>query len=64
MDNKYMIQMAESRGLFGDDSNTSGKLRTTKSPKKKPETKSPIKRRKIKSTEVSYVINKVVAKSS
>lgn len=34
MDNKYMIQMAESRGLFGDDSTSSGKGKSAKSPRK------------------------------
>lgn len=60
MDNKHMIKMAESRGLFGDNSNTSGKAQTAKSPKKKPETKSATKRKKHKNVEVSaiYVLSR------
>lgn len=34
-----MIEMAENRGLFGSDSNTPGKTKTAKNPKKKQEEK-------------------------
>lgn len=55
MDNKYMIEMAENRGLFGDTSNTSGRTKS-RSSKKKQERKvasKPVKSKKrIKAIEV------------
>lgn len=53
-----MIQMAEKRGLFGDESSTSGKSKSTKNPKKKME-KDPLpkSKKKMKTIEVTISFN-------
>lgn len=57
MDNKYMIKMAENRGLFGDDS-SAGKSRSAAKSSKKKEVKSPEKvKKKHRTIEVSYLLS-------
>lgn len=62
LDNKYMIQMAEVRGLFGSNSNTSGRTKGSRGSKskkqeKRPASPVPVKtKRKTKYIEVSFSI--------
>ncbi|RZC38122.1 methyltransferase NSUN7, partial [Asbolus verrucosus] len=58
LDNKYMIQMAENRGLFGRNSSSSTRTKGSKGPRKKqdkPPTPPPKNRRRIKDTEMARI---------
>lgn len=59
-----MIQMAENRGLFGDESNTSRRSKVSKGSKKKQEPASLANlktRKKIRTVEVRQSINQLLS---
>lgn len=60
MDNKYMIEMAEARGLFGKNNANRSKATAKEKAKKQEKPSSPLEsktRRKGKDIEVIYLIN-------